>query len=880
MAEDGPKSRYVKLTKEQDAPVDEIQPGELNQPIQVPQVSEPFDRDAMNVVNHFLKAISPQEMNLGQLEFLAVPKTQIVGGMALAAATAIFHGIDPRTSFLICEGLFFAWWMCGIYTGLFRQSLQKKYHLKNSPCDPCVVHCCMHWCALCQEHREMKGRLSDNVVMPMTIINPPPVQEMNMGDNREAAASENGVEHTNQEMRPKQEDELHQCYKRNSLQQDSMWSLGWVRPPKPNPNPTGEYLGSAMSLAGKQSNLVDLFQEKMAGYVITRHSLNGSAGSDTRACLTQTGFQAFKACWPFPRASVPRVYPLKPYTFTLSPFAAARMKFRASSPKWPLIPRRFGLYPLSPRHLSSNLFSKSFFSTRVSVNGGPGNGSKEEMAHGSDASLPLKFLLKKLENLYAVHVDINRLDMPVSCGNFFLVPGATVATILMVGVLHARRIYDDKKVEEAKEKGVEFEFSPDAKYRMCDKASTSCIICEMKLEHHTKMNLEHKIRMCSTRFSPPSPSDFRCLELPLEVCCITNKDVSPPCCILETATIAFHFTFMGLRDKYEEEDLEEIALPLEEYSSLRKFFAHALKEGSRPIDLDPYCLVSPVDGTVLRFGELKEPGGLIEQVKGFSYSVSSLLGANSFTPMVIQEDIPVEHIEERHALKDSNRRSWWRISLASPKVRDPISVGPMKGVFYCVIYLKPGDYHRVHSPTDWNVLIRRHFSGHLFPQNERATRTIRNLYVENERVVLEGQWSQGYMAIAAIGATNVGSIELSIEPGLKTNILKWRSLHSDPPDEHVYEPEGVGVLLKKGQEVAAFNMGSTVVLVFQAPTSNSTGKEFTFSVRNGGRIRMGEAIGTEMRDLKGEGATARASGEESFRLLPSDTPFRGQLLFA
>lgn len=54
----------------------------------------------------------------------------VEGGIALAAATAAFHGIDPRTSFLIGEGLLFAWWMCGIYTGLFRQSLQKKYHLK------------------------------------------------------------------------------------------------------------------------------------------------------------------------------------------------------------------------------------------------------------------------------------------------------------------------------------------------------------------------------------------------------------------------------------------------------------------------------------------------------------------------------------------------------------------------------------------------------------------------------------------------------------------------------------------------------------------------------------------------------------------------------
>lgn len=54
----------------------------------------------------------------------------VEGGLTLAAATALFHGIDPRTSFLICEGLLFTWWMCAIYTGLFRQSLQKQYHLK------------------------------------------------------------------------------------------------------------------------------------------------------------------------------------------------------------------------------------------------------------------------------------------------------------------------------------------------------------------------------------------------------------------------------------------------------------------------------------------------------------------------------------------------------------------------------------------------------------------------------------------------------------------------------------------------------------------------------------------------------------------------------
>lgn len=143
----------------------------------------------------------------------------VEGGIALAVTTAACHGIiDPDTACLLTEGLLFAWWVCGIYTGMSRQLLQRKYHLKvinsfsyllilkeqwntslvsiyckkrikcqffifldfqNSPCDPCMVHCCLHWCAICQEHREMKNHLSEGVSSEATVINPPPVQEMN-----------------------------------------------------------------------------------------------------------------------------------------------------------------------------------------------------------------------------------------------------------------------------------------------------------------------------------------------------------------------------------------------------------------------------------------------------------------------------------------------------------------------------------------------------------------------------------------------------------------------------------------------------------------------------------------------------------------------------
>ncbi|KAG2672193.1 hypothetical protein I3843_13G027800 [Carya illinoinensis] len=232
-----PQSRYVKLTKDQ-APLEEITPGELNQPIQVPQLivhkcnecgqplpesyQPPADEDWTTGicgcaedteschVAGWTGLFCPCVLFGRNVEALQeIPWTNacvchgmcVEGGLALAAATALLHGIDPKTSFLICEGLLFGWWMCGIYTGLFRQSLQKRYHLKNSPCDPCLVHCCMHWCAICQEHREMKNHLSDNAAVAMTVVNPPPVQEMNAGEESAPSAPENG-EQSNLEIQP------------------------------------------------------------------------------------------------------------------------------------------------------------------------------------------------------------------------------------------------------------------------------------------------------------------------------------------------------------------------------------------------------------------------------------------------------------------------------------------------------------------------------------------------------------------------------------------------------------------------------------------------------------------------------------------------------
>ncbi|KAK4777108.1 hypothetical protein SAY86_005796 [Trapa natans] len=238
MADGSRKSHYVKLTKDQ-APLEDIKAGELNQPVEVPQLNvkkchecgqplpESFEPPAdENWTTGIFGCAEDREScwtglfcpcvlfgrNVESLREDTSWTTPCVchavcveGGILLAAATSVFHGIDLHTSFLICESLLFAWWMCGIYTGLARQSLQKKYHLKDSPCDPCAVHCCMHWCALCQEHREMKSRLSDNMVMPMTIVNPPPIQEMSWDRDVQPPApssdgNDNSGEHTKLEI--------------------------------------------------------------------------------------------------------------------------------------------------------------------------------------------------------------------------------------------------------------------------------------------------------------------------------------------------------------------------------------------------------------------------------------------------------------------------------------------------------------------------------------------------------------------------------------------------------------------------------------------------------------------------------------------------------
>lgn len=84
-------------------------------------------------------------------------------------------------------------------------------------------------------------------------------------------------------------------------------------------------------------------------------------------------------------------------------------------------------------------------------------------------------------------------------------------------------------------------------------------------------------------------------------------------------------------------------------------------------------------------------------------------------------------------------------------------------LFFAVVYLAPGDYHRFHSPTAWVVEKRRHFAGELYSVSPYIAKRLQGLFVLNERVALLGRWRYGFFSMIPVGATNVGSIVVNFD---------------------------------------------------------------------------------------------------------------------
>lgn len=223
-------------------------------------------------------------------------------------------------------------------------------------------------------------------------------------------------------------------------------------------------------------------------------------------------------------------------------------------------------------------------------------------------------------------------------------------------------------------------------------------------------------------------------------------------------------------------DLTEAVGTIDDYPSLHSFFTRPLKPGLRPIHAAGDSICSPADGLVYAVGHVE--GGRLPQSPELNYAVRDLLGGD--------------------ARYDDGE--------------------------YIVIYLSPKDYHRVHNPREGSLLGWRYRPGELWPVFPGATRSIRDLFAKNERLIIRVGSDVGEVAVVMVGAFGVGRMtttfcELVTNDGQPTGDV-------DAPSP---EP------LTRGGELGRFEMGSTVVLLFEKG-------RIAWGVPVGAQVRVGERI--------------------------------------
>ncbi len=205
---------------------------------------------------------------------------------------------------------------------------------------------------------------------------------------------------------------------------------------------------------------------------------------------------------------------------------------------------------------------------------------------------------------------------------------------------------------------------------------------------------------------------------------------------------------------------------IDHYKSLNALFTRKLIYG-RDMTKDPNAFISPADSLVSAAGVIRDAKAL--QIKGFEYSVRELL-TDRF---------------------------------------EPDAIAPVENGKFINFYLSPRDYHRYHVPIDMKVLRAVHVPGALYPVNFKYLRKVPQLFVKNERVILECIDSANQLFfIVLVGALNVGKMTLSFDERIQTN--------SDTAEIQVYDYDNV--TLKRGEELGMFMMGSTIVMLFEDDT--------------------------------------------------------------
>jgi phosphatidylserine decarboxylase len=219
------------------------------------------------------------------------------------------------------------------------------------------------------------------------------------------------------------------------------------------------------------------------------------------------------------------------------------------------------------------------------------------------------------------------------------------------------------------------------------------------------------------------------------------------------------------------------------YRTFNEFFTRRLKPGARPIDPDPSMACSPVDGTVGQVGPIRN--GTLIQAKGREYTVKDFV------------------VDEQDA-------------------RD------YEGGTFATLYLAPYNYHRIHTPLAGDINGYAYIPGHLWPVNAAGVAEIDKLFAVNERLITYLETAAGKVAVAKVGATCVGRIR-ALYDDVVTNDGRpaaFKRVRYDRP-YHV----------DKGAECGIFEMGSTVILLFQ-----KNRVALTPNIVSGAPIRLGQPL--------------------------------------
>lgn len=233
-------------------------------------------------------------------------------------------------------------------------------------------------------------------------------------------------------------------------------------------------------------------------------------------------------------------------------------------------------------------------------------------------------------------------------------------------------------------------------------------------------------------------------------------------------------------------DMSEAANPdIASYASFNAFFTRPLRPGARPLAESPF--VCPVDGAISQFGGIDDHH--ILQAKGHRFTTTALLGG------------------------DAELAARFRHGQ------------------FANLYLSPRDYHRLHMPCDGTLVRMVHVPGALFSVNPVTARGVPGLFARNERVVCVFDSAQhGRFVMVLVGATIVGSMATAWH-----GVVNPRGA-SSPVSEWDYA--GQDIVLKQGEEMGRFLLGSTVVMLFEAGRI-----AFNPAWSPERAVRLGEAMG-------------------------------------